>query len=66
MNSWLIVYGTSDRNNFNLIMEKVRKYRIVCDSCPLKRKDCKKCQYFGGYDEKVYCHYTDKDWIKLK
>lgn len=44
-------------------MEKLRKFRIVADSCPLKKKDCNKCKYCNGYDTKVYCHYGDKDWI---
>ncbi len=44
--------------------EKLRKFRIVADSCPLKRKDCDKCKYCACFEgNKVYCHYGDKDWI---
>ena len=44
-------------------MVKLRKFRIVADSCPLKKKDCNKCKYSNGYDEKIYCQYGDKDWL---
>jgi hypothetical protein len=42
---------------------KLRKFRVVADSCPRKRKDCKNCRYCFGYDTKVYCYYGDKDWL---
>lgn len=41
-----------------------RKFRIVADSCPFKRKNCDKCKYCMGYnggDMKVYCIYGVKD-----
>lgn len=41
---------------------KTRKFRIVANSCPLKKKDCNKCKYFNGYDIKVYCYYGDKNY----
>lgn len=41
---------------------KLRKFRIVADSCPLNKKDCLKCKYCACYDTNVYCHYGDKDW----
>lgn len=41
---------------------KQRTFRVVADSCPLKKKDCKKCRYSAGYDMKVWCGYGDKDW----
>ena len=42
---------------------KLRKFRVVADSCPLKKKDCNKCRYNDGFDfsSKTYCHYVDKD-----
>lgn len=43
-------------------MEKLRKYRIVADSCPLHKNDCNKCKYCAGFDSKVYCNYGNKDW----
>ena len=47
------------KNNKNM---RLRKFRIVADSCPLHRKDCEKCRYSNGYDTKVYCYYGDKEW----
>lgn len=41
---------------------RLRKFRIVADSCPLHRKDCERCRYSNGYDTKVYCYYGDKEW----
>ena len=42
---------------------KMRRIRIVADSCPLKRKNCDTCKYCNGTEgNKVYCHYNDKDW----
>lgn len=43
---------------------KERKFRVVADSCPLKKKDCSKCHYNNGFDfrMKTYCYYGDKDW----
>lgn len=43
-------------------MEKLRKYRIVVDRCPLKKNDCNKCRYYNGHDLKVYCYYGDENW----
>lgn len=41
---------------------KMRKIRIVADSCPLKRKNCNTCPYsYGTESSKVYCNYGDKD-----
>lgn len=42
---------------------RLREIRFVADSCPLKRKDCGKCRYCQFFeDNKVYCHYGEKDW----
>ena len=41
---------------------RLRKFRIVADSCPLKRKNCNTCRYCNGYDKKVYCYYGEEDW----
>lgn len=44
---------------------RLRKIRIVADSCPKKRKNCDTCPLSYGIENgKVYCHYGDKDWIK--
>ena len=41
---------------------KMRKIRIVADSCPLKKKNCNICVYsYGTESNKVYCNYGDKD-----
>lgn len=43
---------------------KLRKIRVVADSCPLKRKNCDKCRFSNGTENnKVYCYYGDKDFI---
>lgn len=46
---------------------KERKYRVVADSCPLKKKDCNKCKWNNGFDfnMKTYCYYGDKDFLRL-
>lgn len=44
---------------------RLRKIRIVADSCPLNRKNCDTCRYCNGIENnKVYCYYGDKDWMK--
>ena len=49
-------------------MSRLRKIRYVANSCPLKRKNCITCRYCQaiGNDNKVVCHYGDKDWINNK
>ena len=42
---------------------RLRKIRVVADSCPLKRKNCDTCPYCNGTEaNKVYCYYGDKEW----
>lgn len=41
---------------------KLRKIRVVADSCPIKRRDCNSCVFsYGTENGKVYCHFGDKD-----
>lgn len=43
---------------------KLRRIRIVADSCPLKRKNCDTCNYSNGTEgNKVYCYYNDKNGL---
>lgn len=45
---------------------KLLKFHVIAPNCPLKRKTyCDRCQYNNGWDTKTYCHYHDKDWIKI-